>query len=177
MGYPIDQGTFPKIRQWCTNFASVFINFSCSSPLYHCSNIHPQRGKQFHTNLFCGVEHGPRGIVWERKFVIKQKQKVSVSFTIPLCFTTKQAWRDICHSILLSSYVKRRQQRCYNMSANAHSNCPATTNISDANRSTHETVGSLLINTHLQGPQTSFHTLPPSQSIVTRVQPFPNLSF
>ena len=90
MGYPVAQGPLPKMRRRCSNFASVFPNFSWSIPIFHCSNLHPQHGKQFHTNLVCGVEHGPRGLVWDRKFVIKQEQKVIISFTMPLWFTTKQ---------------------------------------------------------------------------------------
>ena len=70
MGYPVAQGPLRKMRRRCTNFASVFPNFSWSIPLFHCSNLHPQHRNQFHTNIFCGVEHGPQGLVWERKFVI-----------------------------------------------------------------------------------------------------------
>ena len=35
----------------------------------------------------------------------------------------------------------------FNLSDNARSNCPATTELVDANQSTHDTVGWLLLNT------------------------------
>ena len=113
IGYPVPQGPLPKMRRMCTNFSSVFTNLLWSRTLFHCSNLYTQHGNQFHTNIFRGVEHGPTSLVWERKFVIKKKQKVSVSFTIPLWFTTKRSWQDICHIILLPSYVKRRLRQCY----------------------------------------------------------------
>ena len=79
MGYPVSKGPLPNMRRRCTNFSSVFPDFDLSITLFHCNNLHTQHGNQFHTNLSCGVEHGSRGLVWERKFLLnKSKRSVSV---------------------------------------------------------------------------------------------------
>ena len=91
MGYPVAQGQPPKMRRSCTNFASVFTKFSWSIPLFHSSNFHPQHRKLFHTNLFCGVEHIPRGLVWERKFLLKKRKRSASVLQCHFWFTTKQA--------------------------------------------------------------------------------------
>ena len=45
-----------------------------------------------------------------------------------------------------------------NMSTNARINCPLATNFSDANQSTHDTVGWLLLNTATRSPNYTSHT-------------------
>ena len=149
MGYPVAQGPLPKMRQSCTNLSSVLSDFAWSSTLFHCSNLHPQHGKQCCTNLFCGVEHGPRGLVWERKLFIKQK-KVSVSFKMPLRFTTKQVWRISVISFCfpaMRNCVSGNATFILNLSVNTRSNIPSTTDNFDANRLTYNTVGWLSLNT------------------------------
>ena len=61
----------------------------------------------------------------------------------------------------------------FNLSANARSNCNATKEIFDANRSTHDTVGWLSLNIDMWSPDFTSHTYSIT-SYNKKVRPFPN---